>query len=180
VVQDSDPEEGALMKEVLVPRVGRKWRDQARAAIHQLEDGHRVIVRPEGVPLSVRGCPPAEDLDLVILRFDFVQRDVLVVAKFQRIYAVNFLKALRDEPRGMVIGYGGAGTQATYRSCALQAELHSRFPDATAPAGQSYHGRGLAADCPPTDDGREAMKAHGFFDGTSFDDPSHFTFGVVG
>jgi hypothetical protein len=168
------------MKAILTPRVGPKWRDQARAAIHELEDGHRVIIRPEGVPITVRGCPPPEDLDLVILRFDFAQRDDIVVAKFQRIFAVNLLQALRDEPRGIVVGYGGTGVQATYRSCALQAELHARFPKATAPAGHSYHNRGLSADCPPTPDGRKAMKAHGFFDGTSFDDPSHFTFGTVG
>jgi len=174
------------MREVLVPRVGPKWRAQATAAIHELEDGHQVIVRPVGVPISERGCHPSKDLDLVILRFDFAQRDEIVVARFQRIYAVNLIKALFDEPRGLVVGYGGAGTTATYRSCALQAEMHARFvahvPGAgkAAPAGESYHNRGLSADCPPTEDGREAMKGHGFFDGSSFGDPSHFTFGIVG
>lgn len=172
------------MREVLVPRVGKKWRDQAMAAVHELEDGHRVIVRPAGVPISRRGCYEPKDLDLVILRFDFSQRDEIVAARFQRIYAVNLLKVLREEPRGLVIGYGGAGETATFRSCALQAELRARFEAGiggkAARPGESYHNRGLSADCPPTQDGRDAMKAHGFFDGTSFGDPSHFTYGIVG
>lgn len=172
------------MRQLLVPRVGKAWETQARDAIAELTEGHRVVVRPIGVPISQRGSYTPEQIDLVTLRFDFAQRDEVVICRVQRIYAVNLLEVLLDVPRGLVVGYGGAGYTASYRSKAFQTELYERYEAGVggkaAPPGNSYHERGLATDSPPTAQGRARMRRQGFFDGSSFGDPSHWTWGAVG
>lgn len=177
------------MSVLLKPRASRAWRDQARATIHRLEEGHRVIIRPAGVGLSASGsgslpdCYPPRRLDLVTLHFDFRARELVTVVRCQRIAAIALLKALRIAPLAIVVGYGGTGGTASYRSCELQAELYARYQAGTggkaAPPGRSWHNRGLSLDAPSSEQGHVAMRRCGFRDGVS-GDPSHFTYGVFG
>lgn len=167
---------------VLRPRVGMGWADQARAKIHQLEAGGRLAIRPVGVPLQPFGCFDADKLDLVRLVFDFEDRELLTVVRIQRIAGVGLLRALRDVPRGIVVGYGGTGSTASYRDCPLQAELYAKWLAGSGgravPAGQSGHNRGLSIDAPTTPEGHDALGAHGFeFIGPA--DPSHATYGIA-
>lgn len=175
------------MREIMQPRKTAAWKEQAWAAAAELANGGREILRPPGActsPNMCAGCYSAARLDLVTVRFDFVARSELVPVRLQRGAMVAMIRALRNSPLGFVVGYGGTGSTASYRTCALQAELYERYQAGiggkAAPPGASWHNRGVAIDAPHKAVGGRALGAQGWHVGRVSGDPSHCTWRVIG
>lgn len=176
-----------MTDDVLKPRLGKAWERQSKVAISKLIDGHPRwdTFRPASAGTAwPPGCFGAERLDLVTRRFDFHDRSEVAIVRLQRGAMVQLIRALRDAPLDITVGYGGNAATASYRTCALQDELYRRYKAGTggkaAPPGQSWHNRGVAADAPHTPKGAKALTAHGFEVGKVPGDPSHVTWRVVG
>jgi len=169
----------------LQPRPGPKFKAEANDVIDRLtRKGTRdLIVRPEGVG-SHPNCYSPQRLDLVTVEFEFYNRADVAIVRLQRGAMVAMIRSLRVAPHGFVVGYGGTGATASYRTCPLQAELHARYlagvGGKAVPAGESIHNRGLAIDAPHDDDGAKALKAQGFHVGEVSGDPSHCTWRMPG
>lgn len=170
---------------VLKPRNSKAWAKQSWDALKALTDDHPRWneFRPTRVGTD---WPPGcyVSLDLVTRRFDFIDRDSIAVVRLQRGAMVHLIRALRDAPEDITVGYGGTAETASYRTCALQDELYKRYlagvGGKTAPPGESWHNRGVAADAPHTVKGANALEAHEFEVGQVPGDPSHITWRVVG
>lgn len=169
----------------LRPRPGGNFRDDANEAIAWLtRRGTRpLIVRPPDAG-DHPNCYSPMKLDLVTVEYDFEDRPDIVPVRLQRGAQVAMIRALVDAPLGFVVGYGGTGATASYRTCALQAELYGRYKAGTggkaAPPGESIHNRGLAIDAPHNDAGAKALRAHHFHVGEVTGDPSHCTWRMFG
>lgn len=175
------------MIEALKPRNSKAWEKQSKDAIERLTDGHPRWdeFRPVAVGTAwPPGCYSSERLDLVTREFDFVDRDEIAIVRLQRGAMVHLIRALRDAPEDITVGYGGTAATASYRTCAFQAELYHRYlagvGGKAAPPGQSWHNRGVAADAPHGGAGARALTDHGFEVGKVPGDPSHITWKVVG
>lgn len=172
---------------LLTPRPASAWQSEAWEACDNLIGArpHSFdTFRPFTQGRSPAGCYSAARLDLVTVRFNFKGRSEIVPVRLQRGAMVAMIRALRNAPHGFVVGYGGTGVTASYRTCALQAELHERYlagigGKAVAP-GQSYHNRGIAIDAPHNAAGAEALGAQGWYVGKVSGDPSHCTWKVIG
>lgn len=169
----------------LAPQPGPRFKREALVALDRLTrpGTPRLIVRPPDVG-DHPNCYGERRLDLVRVDFDFEGRDELAVVKLQRGAMVATIRALVDAPLGFVIGYGGTAATASYRTCALQAELYARYKAGVGgkavPAGESIHNRGLAIDAPHDDAGAKALRAHHFHVGEVPGDPSHCTWRMPG
>lgn len=172
--------------QTLEPFRTKAWPAQALGAIRTMRERAPRLpleVFPRGVPVGVRGCWTARELDVVARTFHFrgKGRDQLVVVRLQRIAFVHLLRAMLDEP-GIQIGFG-AGTTASYRTEAAQAALYAAYLDdgpLAAPPCSSFHNKALSADTyylTPVQ--RGAMLEHGFYDLLP-QDPPHFTYGTRG
>jgi len=72
---------------------------------------------------------------------------------------------------------------SSYRSYAQQAALYAAKPNVAAPPGTSLHERGLAIDVNTGSLNarvEDCLKQAGFFQGSSFGEPWHFSYGVKG
>lgn len=171
---------------LLRPRPGRDWKAQAWDAVERLTDGHPRydVFRPATAPTEPAGCYSAQRLDLITARFDFRGRELVTPVRLQRGAMVAMIRALRHAPGGFVVGYGGTGATASYRTCVLQAELYERYQAGiggkAAPPGRSFHNRGVAIDAPHNDAGAAALRAQGWYVGEVSGDPSHCTWRVIG
>jgi len=174
---------------VLEPRAGRAWRDEVRALVHKLEDaaprgydGERVApyLAQQTRPIMDSGVVyPTARLDLVARPFDFGGRRVLV--RLTRVAFVGLLRALREVPGGIEVGFG-SGYFASWRSWGMQAQLYANYRAGgplAAPPGKSWHHRASVDLGVRTDEGRFAMIASGF-EGLLPQDPPHFTYGRRG
>jgi hypothetical protein len=72
---------------------------------------------------------------------------------------------------------------SSYRSYSEQAALYASKPDIAAPPGSSLHERGLAIDVNTgslNSSVADCLKRAGFFQGSTFGEPWHFSYGVRG
>lgn len=172
--------------EVLRPRVGKAWQNEATEAIKALvakKPRTYDTLRPAGKGWPP-GCYSASTLDLVTRRFDFIGRSELAIVRLQRGAMVSLIRALREAPLGLIVGYGGNAATASYRTCALSDELYRRYQAGiggkAVPGGSSWHNRGVAIDAPHEDPGARALRDHGWYVGEVSGDPSHCTWKTVG
>ena len=174
---------------LMEPRLGPAWVTECREMVHRLEDtaprgydGTRVA--PYRAQQSTPGPPiggvyPTEALDLIPITFDFNGRRVL--ARLTRVAMVGLLKAMREEPKGIEIGFGN-GFFATWRSWGMQNTLYENYKAGgplAAPPGKSWHHRCALDLGVRTEDGRAAMIRAGFEDLLP-QDPPHFVWGRRG
>jgi hypothetical protein len=170
---------------LLKPRLGADFQREAADALDRLTrpGTPKLIVRPPNAG-DHPNCYSAKVLDLVTVEFDFKERSLVTPVRLQRGAMVAMIRALVDAPLGFVVGYGGTGATASYRSCSLQDELYHRYRAGVGgkavPAGESIHNRGLAIDAPHTDHGAKALRAHHFHVGEVEGDPSHCTWRMFG
>lgn len=178
------------MASVLEPRAGKAWRDEVRALVHKLEDGGPTGYDGQRIaPYRAQQTRPIMDSGLVYpaARLDLIQRAFefaggrRAVVRLTRVAFVNLLRALRDVPRGIEVGFGSAYF-ASWRSWSMQSQLYNNYRAGgplAAPPGRSWHHRCSVDLGLRTEEGRAAMLEHGFEDLLP-QDPPHFTFGRRG
>lgn len=142
----------------------------------------RTLRKRECRGVGVRGCYPADRLDLVrrTLLVHRGGRTIEIPVTLQRCAMIALLRALLDAP-----GIQPWGALSTYRSCEIQRELYERHlagGPLAAPPGRSWHNVGLAFDLFPRGKGstyveadRRALVAHGWRPLGEVD-PPHFEY----
>lgn len=175
---------------VMTPRLGPRWQGECRDMIHKLEDtAPRNYDGIKAAPYRAQQLTPVppignvtypvDALDLIPLTFDFGGR--IVLARLTRVAMVGLLKALKDEPKGIEIGFGN-GFYSTWRSWGMQNTLYLNYKAGgplAAPPGRSWHHRCALDLGVRTEDGRAAMLRAGFEDLLP-QDPPHFCWGRRG
>jgi hypothetical protein len=169
------------LPDALAPRQGQQWIDTCRALIHKLteEAPHgSLVIMPKGASTASPDCYKPRELDLISRVFEYRDGDEVLV-RLQRIAFIALLKAMREEP-----GIQAAPWTSSFRSCEESARLYELYKSGAghlvAPAGKSWHNRGLSFDGIKWDnDRRQAMERAGFYDLLPQDSP-HYTFGRRG
>ncbi len=175
------------MIDVLEPRKGLVWHDEALAVIEHLRS-----TKAFDAPLTEPSCAHDTPPGLVVRTFHFTGkgRDVTLGVKLHAKAMVGLLRAMILAPSIQVTADFESAYSGSYRTWAQQearylAYIHGTGYKAANPC-YGYHRRGRAVDLfVKTDAELRAMLAvrvdgERFYNGASFGDPPHFTLGALG